>query len=164
MATVVLIAVVTIAWQGRLAFGHADSEVSEPAAGSTVANLPPAVVIVFSEEVVPDGVQIRVIGPDGAQADAGDTTLDLNDMSRRRVSVTLRPGGGDGIYAVEWESVSAADGDNDEGAFTFIVGQVGTPAASPVASPAASPGASPAASPEASPAASPETTPGGSTG
>ena len=161
--TMVLIAVTAVAWQGRLASGHAEPEVSAPAAGSTVSALPPAVVIVFSEEVSPDGVQIRVIGPDGARVDAADTALDLNDMSRRRASVTLMPSGGDGVYTVEWEAVSASDGHGQGGAYTFVVGPATTPvatsAASPAASPGASPGASPVGSPDASPIASPAASP-----
>ncbi|MEJ7763466.1 MAG: copper resistance protein CopC [Thermomicrobiales bacterium] len=155
-ATVVLIAFVAFVWQVRFAAGHAEPEVSEPAAGATVATVPPVVVIVFTEEVASQGNRVRVIGPDGNQVDAGDTTVDLNDMSRRRVTVSLVPGaGGNGIYTVEWESVSAADGHGEGGAFTFIVGSAGTPAASPAASPESSPATSPVGSPGASPEASP---------
>lgn len=151
-AAVALILVIGLFVRSRPVAGHAEVDVSDPMAGSTVPEAPPAVTVTFSEEVAADGTELTVLGPNGDRADQGDSALDLNDMDRKRVSVGLQPNLGQGTYTVMWTSVSAEDGDTDEGSFSFNLGAPSTPGASPEASPEASPGASPAASPEATPA------------
>ena len=133
--------------------GHAEPEISDPMAGSTVPEAPPSVIVTFSEEVAAEGTELTVIGPDGNRVDADDSALDLNDMDRKRVIVGLQPDLGPGTYEVAWTSLSAEDGDADAGSFTFNIGAPSTPGASPVASPGASPEASPHASPAATPGA-----------
>jgi len=106
---------------------------------------PTLVEIYFTQEIDSSGTVIRVFGPDGAQVDLGDTTLDLYDPYRKRVTVSLLPDLGPGSYRVEWTSLSAEDGESDSGSFSYsVAGASGSPVASPAASPAASPEASPA--------------------
>lgn len=148
-----LILVVGFVVQSRPVAGHAEPEISDPMAGATVPEAPPAVIVTFSEEIVAEGTELTVIGPDSNRVDQADSALDLNDMDRKRVTVGLQSDLAAGTYTVNWTSVSAEDGDADEGSFTFNIGASSTPGASPEASPGASPVASPAASPESSPAA-----------
>jgi len=145
-----IVALLIIGLGARLSFAHADYDRSVPAADAVVATAPPMVEIWFTQEIDESGTVIRVIGPDGSQVDLGDTTLDLFDPNRKRVTVSLTAELSPEIYTVEWTSLSAEDGEADEGSFTFTVAcDVGTPGASPEASPAVSPESSSSASPMA---------------
>lgn len=170
-AGVTAVAVMLGALAGAVApvAAHAEYESSDPAAGAVLTAAPAAVTVVFSEEIVQDGSSLAVFGSDGGQVDNGDATLDLNDLDRRTLTVTLRPGLGDGVYRVEHTALAVDGHASDPASFTFEVSATGmsraqaSPAASPIASPAASPGASPAVSPGASPEASPGAGTAGST-
>ncbi len=118
---------------------HAEIERSEPAVNATVTEAPTTVVVYFSQEVSSDSTVLRVIDPSGQQVDLGDTTLDLYDASRKRVTVSLAGGLAPGQYTVEWTSNSTEDGEIASGTFTFTLAGSATPSASPVASPVASP-------------------------
>lgn len=111
------------------AAGHAAPETSDPPAGATVPEAPGTIAVIFSEEVAAEGTDLTVIGPDGNRVDQGDSTLDLNDMTRQRVPVGLQPDLGPGTYTLMWRSLSAEDGDTNEGSFTFSVGAPSTPVA-----------------------------------
>lgn len=143
----VVIAAFAVMLQGQ---AHADYDHSMPEAGSTVETAPTIVEIYFSQEIDESGTSIRVLGPDGAPIDLGDTTLDLFDPERKRVTVSIQSGIGPGQYTVEWVSLSGEDGESDSGSFEFTVSGLpaGTPGASPVASPVASPMASPESTPD----------------
>ncbi|MGI8643246.1 MAG: copper resistance CopC family protein [Thermomicrobiales bacterium] len=140
LVAVALTAVITI----LPASGHAEPVQSDPPADATVAEAPARINIRFSEEVAVEGTELTVVAPDGSSADLGDTTIDLDDMERRTVTVGLQPDLEPGTYIVTWQTRSAADDDREEGSFIFNVGHASTPAASPSASPEASPVASPA--------------------
>jgi copper transport protein len=118
---------------------HAEVERSEPAVNSTVTEAPTMVVVYFSQEVSSESTVLRVIDSSGKQVDSGDTTLDLYDASRKRVTVSLSDGLAPGEYTVEWTSNSTEDGEIASGAFTFVIAGNATPSASPMASPFASP-------------------------
>jgi hypothetical protein len=53
--------------------------------------------------------------------DAGDSRVDLNDPDRKRMFVSLGQLA-DGVYTVNWRTVSADDGDAADGSFRFGVG------------------------------------------
>jgi len=140
---VVAVAIGALAARFDSGQAHAGYDRSVPAADSSVPAAPAMIEIVFTQEIDASGTVIYVFGPDGAEVDQGDTTLDLYDPNRERVTVSLEPDLGPGTYRVEWTSLSAEDGESDSGSFEFQVGGgSATPGASPVASPAASPEAS----------------------
>lgn len=141
------------------AAAHVEYESSDPSADAVLTTAPATVSVVFSGELLQEGSSLAVYGPDGARVDNGDATVDLNDVERRTLSVTLRPGLGDGLYTVEYAGMALDGHEPEPGRFTFEVSATGVSVASPAASPVASPEASPEASPAASPVASPEASP-----
>jgi methionine-rich copper-binding protein CopC len=145
-----LLAMVLLAGPVRLVSAHAEPERGEPPINGTVSTVPTRVEIWFSEEVDTELTKLAVFGPDGAQVDLGDTTVDLNDPEHKHVTVSLKSSLPAGVYTVEWESVSAEDRDEASGSYTFTVSSDATPEASP--SPVGSP--SPVASPDGTPASS----------
>jgi methionine-rich copper-binding protein CopC len=62
---------------------------------------------------------IHVTGPDGQAVHAGEALIDDDD--RRHMTVPLQPGLPPGEYTVDWRTLSAEDGDDDEGTFTFAL-------------------------------------------
>lgn len=124
---------------GRVA-AHAELDRSNPEAGSTVSGSPDQVEIWFTEEIA-EGSTISVADASGASATAAEAKLDLFDPDRKHLTVELAPNLPDGVYTVEWTSISAEDGDTESDSFTFTIEGSGTPVASPVASPGASPAA-----------------------
>jgi methionine-rich copper-binding protein CopC len=103
-----------------LAGAHAELESSEPAEGATVPP-PERVTTTFSQEVAQEGSTLIVRGPDGEQVDAGDGGLDLDNLDRNVLAVSLPPDIPDGEYTVEWTTVSVEDDDTVSGSFTFTV-------------------------------------------
>lgn len=144
--SVSLAAALVVLFRAEDGSAHAAYDRSVPAAGDTVDPAPELVEVWFTQEIDSRGTVITVVGPTGDQVDLGDTTLDLFDPTRKRITVSLRPDLGPGTYTVRWTSLSAEDGEEDSGAFTFVV--AGDPvSASPIASPVASPVASSVATP-----------------
>ena len=149
MALAALLAVLVAS---SAALAHAEPERANPPINGTVTEVPPQLEVWFTEEVEPETVQLTVRAPDGTVIDRGDAAVDLFDPERRRVTVSLGPGRGPGIYVVQWHTVSAEDGDAADGYFSFTV-VAATPEASPVASPPAQGIAhSVSSTPEATPA------------
>ncbi|GCE24002.1 hypothetical protein KDK_78020 [Dictyobacter kobayashii] len=60
-----------------------------------------------------------VYGPSGELISQGDARVDLNNPAR--MSVNIKPEK-NGVYVVRWITVSAQDGDPDQGAYVFTVG------------------------------------------
>ncbi|MCS7288050.1 MAG: copper resistance protein CopC [Roseiflexus sp.] len=110
---------------------HADYVSSEPPANGTVTKAPERVVIVFSQELKPEGNIIRVTDARGNQVDRGDTTLDRNDPNRKTLVVSLNPGLSDGVYTVNWKNASI-DGHSETGRFRFTISTGATQAAAPL--------------------------------
>ncbi len=123
---------------------HAGLDRSLPAADAQLDTSPSQVEMWFSEELG-DGSTATVTGPDGQRVDNSDAALDLFDLERKHLVVTLMPNLPPGVHTVSWTSVSGEDDDTESGSFEFTVEDSGTPVASPAA--AASPSASPASSP-----------------
>ena len=133
------------------ASAHVTFSGAEPPADSTVATAPTQVIVQLSGEVAETGSTVTVTGPDGAAADNGDGHLDLNDLDRRTVIATLRPGLPDGVYTLNYTAYPADGHEPAVGSYTFTVGAaLGTAAG---ATPAATPGATPASTPIATPIA-----------
>ena len=104
-----------------LASAHAELVRSIPEAGAVLAAAPATVTTVFSGPVGPDGSAIAVVDATGASVTDGPARLDPNDGSDQTLVVALKPGLGAGPYTVRWTSISAEDGDKEEGTFTFTI-------------------------------------------
>lgn len=123
----------------RSAFAHAEPDITIPAADNAVDQAPPQVEITFTEEVTAE-TTIEVVGAVGKTVNSAPAALDLEDPNRKHVTVALFGALPAGVYTVNWNSVSAEDGDPDSGSYTFTVSSgVATPVASPMASPESTP-------------------------
>ena len=111
-----------------------------PAIGSTIAQAPTTVTVFTAENINPDPKKsnLFVYGPTGEATASlisqGNATVSLTNPKEMSVPIKPDPKHSDGVYIVRWLTVSALDGDPDEGAFTFTVKSGATPAASPSAS------------------------------
>ena len=122
---------------------------TEPAQGSTVAQAPAQVRLVFDKPALALGTVIDVTGPDGRPVSAGKPRL-VDATVTEDLAGTLRPGG----YVVLWR-VTSVDGHPVSGRFTFqatgtgvgaVSVQPGAGASAPNAGPAtASSGSGPSA-------------------
>jgi methionine-rich copper-binding protein CopC len=102
-------------------YAHADYARSEPGAGAVVAEAPARVDVWFTQDMFRRQGEnwLHVAGPDGAEATAGEAVIDDDD--RRHLWVELLPNLPAGEYTVTWHTLSAEDGDDEEGTFTFTV-------------------------------------------
>ncbi|MEU8237601.1 copper resistance protein CopC [Actinoplanes missouriensis] len=105
------------------ASAHAALVGSDPGMGTIVPDAPNRVTLTFSESVQLIPGKIRVIAPDGSQADQGDPSV-----SGGEVTVPLRSGGGRGTYLVSYRVISA-DSHPVAGTITYSVGAASTPPA-----------------------------------
>lgn len=105
----------------RDVFAHAGYVRSSPGEKAIVAEAPGRVEIWFSQELFrrQDENWIRVIGPGGAAVHSGEAQIDDDD--RAHMWVDLQGDLPPGEFRVTWHSLSAEDGDTDEGAFAFTV-------------------------------------------
>lgn len=105
----------------RLALAHADYDHSEPTADTVLATAPTQVRIWFTQELFRrQGLNsIEVYAADGARQDREDAAIDDDD--RTLMTVSLNPALPAGIYTVRWHTVSAEDGHEGDGEFTFTV-------------------------------------------
>src|SRR2546421_2727002 len=112
-----------------------------PAIGSTVTQAPTTVTVFTAENINPDPKKSNmfVYGPSTEATNKlisqGNATVSLTNP--QEMSITIKPDAqhSAGVYIVHWITVSALDGDPDEGAFTFTVnsGVAATPTATPAA-------------------------------
>lgn len=114
---------------------HARVNQAVPAIGSTV-NQAPSQVTVFTLENIKPGPQVSnlfVYAPSGDLISQGNPQYPLSNP--KEMSINIKPSG-DGVYIVRWITVSADDGDPDEGAFFFTVksGAATAPTPTPAAS------------------------------
>jgi methionine-rich copper-binding protein CopC len=122
-----------------VALAHAEYERSDPQAGSVIPTPPAEVHIWFTQELFRRQGEnsIEVIGPDGSAVHAGEAQIDDDD--RTHLWVALQDGLGTGEYLVRWRNLSAEDGDNDEGEFSFTVDPDAPEATQPPATATAEP-------------------------
>ena len=99
---------------------HAKVLSATPAIGSTIAQAPTKVTVFTAENINPDPKlsNLFVYSPAGDLISQGDAKVSLSDP--KQMSISIKPGG-NGVYIVQWITVSALDGDPDEGAFVFTV-------------------------------------------
>lgn len=100
---------------------HAEYRRSEPAAGAIISAPPARIDIWFTQELFrrQGENRLRILGPDGQALPAGEPQIDDDD--RTHLWVSLPADLGPGLYTVEWRTLSAEDGDTDEGLFTFTL-------------------------------------------
>lgn len=127
----------------RVAEAHAEPERSSPAANAVIPEAPDTVEIWFTQELFrrAGANTIVVEGPDG-RVDDGNVVLD--DADREHLTVGIEGDLSPGEYRVSWTSLSAIDGDADEGEFVFTIDPT---APEPTPQPTDTP--EPSASPEA---------------
>ena len=101
------------------AAAHALPISSTPAAGSSLTQLPAAVTVVFSEGIVPRLSSLEVVNAAGKVVSRGASHAVPGSSLGLTVALpTLL----DGVYTVEWKTVSSDDGHTASGTFTFGVG------------------------------------------
>jgi methionine-rich copper-binding protein CopC len=100
---------------------HAKVIDANPKMGSTIPNAPTTVTVTTAENMKPGAKfsDLYIYGPSGDLISQGDATVSLNNP--KQMSVNIK-GEGKGVYVVRWVTVSADDGDPDQGAFIFTVG------------------------------------------
>jgi len=99
---------------------HAKVLSATPAIGSTIAQAPDKVTVECAENINPNPKlsNLFVYSPSGELISQGDTKVSLSNP--KEMSVGIKPNG-NGVYIVRWTTVSAVDGDPDQGAFIFTV-------------------------------------------
>lgn len=123
-------------WWAGVASAHASYVSSDPAAGAVLATAPTQVTVHFAENVnpagkngIPSSLQVFLkpelkntfhSDQDATEVDTGPTQFPLSDA--KSMSIAMK-GAGNGIYEVYWHTVSADDGDPDNGVFFFGVGK-----------------------------------------
>jgi copper transport protein len=91
-----------------------------PSSSQTLAEAPDQVQLLFSEPLDPAFSSVQVQDTSGQTVDAGDSHVDPNND--QLLVVSLRPGLPNGVYAVQWRSLSAIDVHPDEGQYWLFVG------------------------------------------
>jgi methionine-rich copper-binding protein CopC len=102
------------------ASAHAKVLSATPGIGSVIASVPTSVSVTTAENMNPDPKKsnLFVYGPAGDLISQGNAKIPLNNPKEMSVPIKAT---GNGVYIVRWITVSADDGDPDEGAFTFTV-------------------------------------------
>src|SRR5215472_1800941 len=110
---------------------HAKVYKAIPAIGSTITQAPTTVTVFTLENINPNPKlsNLFVYAPSGELISQGNAQVSLQDP--KQMSITIKPNG-TGVYIVRWITVSALDGDPDQGAFFFNV-QPNAPAKAPAA-------------------------------
>ena len=107
---------------GGVALGHAQLVASSPSAGEIVATPPTELRLVFSEPLESEFTSAAITTDDGSVIVSRGGSVDPTD----RFQLVLElPHLADGIYVVEWRTLSAADGHTAEGFLSFGVGDTG---------------------------------------
>jgi len=108
---------------------HAKVYKAIPAIGSTITQAPTTVTVFTLENINPNPKlsNLFVYAPSGELISQGNAQVSLQDP--KQMSITIKPNG-TGVYIVRWITVSALDGDPDQGAFFFNV-QPNAPAKAP---------------------------------
>jgi copper transport protein len=102
-------------------FAHALLIRSNPAANAVLTQPPVQVELFYSESVDQTLSDIKVYNTSGLEVDVRDVRVDPSDPTRMTVSLHTIP---NGIYTVTWKAVSATDGHQTQGTFSFAVGNV----------------------------------------
>jgi copper transport protein len=98
---------------------HAQLVSSVPGAGERLDQAPSQIILVFSERLDQLGTAVDLLDADGRLILRGSGAIDPADQ--RSFLVPL-PALGDGLYTVNWRSLSADDGHSIQGFFSFGIG------------------------------------------
>jgi len=122
VAAACLVPVVLIV-TGGIALAHAELASSVPAANASVTTSPRQLVLTFTEPIDPANSSLTLLGPDGKPV-AGSGGLRVNEAATAATETvpTLAPG----IYTVNYQVTSAADGHVTTGQYAFLVDPTGT--------------------------------------
>ena len=124
---------------------HAKVTKAIPAIGSTVSQAPTTVTVFALENINPDPNKsnLFVYSPAGDLISQGNATVSLTNPEE--MSITIKPDSAhpNGVYVVQWKTVSALDGDPDQGAFVFTVNTETVATPTPVATTSTSQGTTP---------------------
>jgi methionine-rich copper-binding protein CopC len=120
LAAALAVALALSLGSGGVALAHARYVRSEPAQGTSVATPPERVTVFFSALLTPTGSTLTVV--DGAGATVSQGAAQVVPSDQHAMQIALRPALGPGTYTVRWQSVSAEDGEDDSGTFSFTVG------------------------------------------
>ncbi|MFC5034405.1 copper resistance CopC/CopD family protein [Streptomyces sp. DSM 41987] len=100
------------------ASAHASLLFTTPTVGSSVAESPTSLMLIFDQRVTPSGRAVRVAGSDGAEQQVDSAVLGSGgSVMTAAVRGALRSG----VYTVTWQ-VIAQDGDAVTGSYQFAVG------------------------------------------
>ncbi|MCX6371604.1 MAG: copper resistance protein CopC [Actinobacteria bacterium] len=110
----------------QIASAHAGLESSDPASGSSVSASPKVITLTFAEDPDASLSLVRLLDADGKTV-PGVSAIKAVDGKPRELQVALTQALGQGVYTVNWRSVSAVDGHVQNGAFAFGVGVTPAP-------------------------------------
>jgi copper transport protein len=102
---------------------HAAYKSSDPAANSVLKTAPTSVSITFVQKLDPQGLNITIYGNKGEVVSTGQAQISTSDPYTATIAMK---GDDSDIYRVDWNNVSAEDGDPTLGAFVFAVDASGT--------------------------------------
>lgn len=102
---------------------HAKVLSAIPAINSTIAQPPTTITVFTAENINPDPTKsnLFVYSPAGDLISQGNAKVSLTNP--REMSISIKPDSKNstGVYVVRWITVSAEDGDPDQGAYVFTV-------------------------------------------
>jgi copper transport protein len=117
-----------LTWAGARA--HAVLVRATPSTSQALSQAPAQVQLLFSEPLDPIFSAVRVVNAAGQAVDKGDSHVDsAND---HLLVVSLNSGLPNGVYTVNWRSLSAIDVHPDEGLYQLFVGVPVTSSAAPL--------------------------------
>jgi copper transport protein len=99
---------------------HANLERAEPTPGTALDQSPPQLRLTFSEAVDGGFSKVQVLDDRRDTVDKGDSRVAPDDP--RSMLVSLPGGLPNGVYTVQWRTLSAVDGHTVTGAYPLIVG------------------------------------------
>ena len=99
---------------------HAQLRRVTPPTGQTLSQAPAEVRLLFSEPLDPTFSRVRVLDPSGRPVDRGDARVDPTD--EYQLVATLPDGLPNGVYTVDWRSLSTIDVHPDFGTYPLFVG------------------------------------------
>ncbi|MFN8557514.1 MAG: copper resistance protein CopC [Dehalococcoidia bacterium] len=112
LALAALLGISAVGLYPRNAAAHAAFITASPGPDAQIDAMPPELRVVFSEAVFRSGTEVIVTDAAGTVV-SGDVAIDNNI-----VTVPLQPGA-TGAYEVRWRNVSADDGHEASGSYTF---------------------------------------------
>src|SRR5258708_19152729 len=123
LRAVLLVTVLALAWVGVLASpgeAHALLDRSYPAAGASLSRAPQAMLLYFTEAPEPSLSTVSLLDSSG-QIVPGVGTPAVVPGDAQELRATL-PTLTDGVYTVNWRTVSKVDGHVTGGSFAFRIG------------------------------------------